>query len=242
MSDSEDGLANGSCSHGNEAHMYNKYKLEHMYRTHHERGRRYGYLYCHGERGLYLKPWIGTGKKILDLGCRDGELTKFYLDGNSIKGVDIDRNALVLAATKYSIDTEWIDLNTEFISEHALYDVVVACEIIEHIYNTDNFLKNIYECLTPGGLFVGSVPNSFRFRNRLKFLFGKEFETDPTHVHMFSFRILSRILDVYFENIEIIPLGGKILPFLKVSRNTPIGLNRLFGRDLLFRCNRRNND
>jgi hypothetical protein len=35
--------------------------LEEIYRKHHERGSRYGYLYCHGARSPYLKNWIDTG-------------------------------------------------------------------------------------------------------------------------------------------------------------------------------------
>ncbi len=50
----------------------NKLFLEDVYKSHHERVKRYGYLYCHGERGFYLSKWIGKEKIILDLGCRDG--------------------------------------------------------------------------------------------------------------------------------------------------------------------------
>lgn len=210
--------------------------LEKIYKMHHERGKRYGYLYCHGERGLYLSEWIGQAKKVLDLGCRDGELTKYFADKNEVTGVDIDRKALDFVQQKLGIKTFWLDMNTEFPFQMETYDVVVACEIVEHIYFSSAFIEKIHSVLKTGGMFMGSVPNSFRFRNRLKFFFGAEFETDPTHVHMFSYRQLHNLLSKYFTDIHIVPLGGKILPFLKVSRKTPYVLNRLFGRDLLWKA------
>ncbi|GBE05970.1 MAG TPA: class I SAM-dependent methyltransferase [Nitrospirae bacterium] len=213
-----------------------KLTLEDIYRSHHERGKRYGYLYCHGERGLYLSEWIGKGKTVLDLGCRDGELTRFFARGNTVTGADIDRKALELARGKYGIETLWLDLNAEFPFEKGAFDVVVACEIVEHIYYTNAFLEKVSSILKPGGMFIGSVPNSFRMRNRLKFLAGKEFDTDQTHVHMFSHDKLKKLLARYFKDIRIAPIGGKILPFLKVSKYTPGYLNRLFGRDLLWKA------
>jgi len=216
----------------------NPYKLflENIYAAHHKRGKRYGYLYCHGERGLYLSEWIGERKNILDLGCRDGELTKYFAKGNFVTGVDIDRKALDLVKNKLGIKTLWLDLNAEFPFEKESFDVVVACEIVEHIFYPEPFIEKIQSILKSGGLFLGSVPNSFRFRNRLKFLCGKEFETDPTHVHGFSYDKLHSLLSSYFGNVYIFTIGGKILPFLRVSKRTPKALNRLFGRDLLWKA------
>lgn len=212
-----------------------KQDLEAIYRTHHERGKRYGYLYCHGERGPYLQRWIGAGKRVLDLGCRDGMLTSFFAPGNEVVGVDIDQNALKLARNKLGIETHWLDLNAEWPFAADSFDAVVACEIMEHLFFLEPFLEKVKKTLKKGGLFLGSVPNAFRMRNRLKFLFGKEYESDPTHVRQFSYFKLERVLLKYFSEIEIVPLQGKILPLIPVSPRLPKGINRLFARDLLWK-------
>ncbi len=213
-----------------------KSDLESIYRAHHERGKRYGYLYCHGERGKYIEKWVGQGKKVLDLGCRDGMLTEFFAKGNEVVGVDIDQKALELIRQKLKIETRWLDLNAEWPFEEGSFDVIVACEIMEHLFFLDSFLKKVCGSLKKGGMFIGSVPNAFRMRNRVKFLFGKEYENDPTHVRQFSVEKLRGSLLKYFKSVEIVPLQGKVLPFLPVSASLPGVVKRLFAKDLLWRA------
>lgn len=216
--------------------MHSKDSLESYYKAHHERGKRYGYLFCHGARGPFLKKWIGLNQDVLDLGCRDGMLTAFYAEGNRVTGADVDRKALDLAKKRLSIETVWLDLNSEWPFKENAFDVIVACEILEHLFFIDRFFENILATLRPGGIFIGSVPNAFRMRNRWKFLFGKEYETDPTHVRQFSPRALQTVLLDKFQSAEIQYVQGKILPFLKVSSVMPKALNRLFAKDLLWKA------
>jgi 2-polyprenyl-3-methyl-5-hydroxy-6-metoxy-1,4-benzoquinol methylase len=212
-----------------------KQALEELYQQHHDRGSRYGYLFCGGARGPYLNAWIGQGKRVLDLGCRDGALTSFFSGGNEVLGADIDRYALGVAKNRLGIDTLWVDLNTEWPFEPHSFDVVVACEILEHLFFIDEMLEKIARTLKPQGLFIGSVPNSFRLRNRLKFLMGKEFDNDPTHVRRFSSLTLQSKLSPFFSDIEITPIQGAILPYVPVTQKWPRAIQRLFGKDLLWR-------
>lgn len=213
-----------------------KWDLEELYQKHHEKGDRYGYLYCHGARAPFLKNWIGQGKTVLDLGCRDGMLTQSFAQGNRVVGVDIDRNALQLCKERLKIETVWLDLNTEWIWPEHSVDCIVACEILEHLFFADSFLEKVWQTLKPNGLFIGSVPNAFRWRNRWKFLWGKEYETDPTHVRQFSFEKLNQLLQKRFRDIEIVPLEGKICPFLTVQGKTPRAFGKRFSKDLLWCC------
>ena len=213
-----------------------KEALADLYRKHHEKGSRYVYLYCGGARSPYLREWIGKGKKVLDLGCRDGTLTQEYAFGNEVIGVDIDKKALEMAEKRLGIGTLWLDLNKEWPFEPESFDVIVACEILEHLFFMEPFLGKVYGTLRKGGLFIGSVPNAFRVRNRLKFLMGNEFETDPTHVRQLSFSRLNGVLGSLFSKVEIVPIEGKVLPFLPVSKRIPRKVGRLFAKDLLWQA------
>lgn len=213
-----------------------KDQLEKQYRTHHENRGRYGYLCCHGQRGDFLQKWIGQNKKVLDLGCRDGALTRYFIPKNEVVGVDIDRKALEMAQKELSIQTLWLDLNFQWPFQDESFDVIVACEIMEHLFVLDGFLDRIFSALRPGGLFLGSVPNAFRFKNRMRFLLGQEFEEDPTHVRHFSYYHLKKMLGGPFKNVQIVPLQGKILPLVNVSPIFPLWINRFFAKDLLWRA------
>lgn len=205
----------------------NKNQLSAYYTKHHAEGNRLNFVFGGDERGNYFKNWIDIGKTVIDLGCRDGSLTKYFIEGNSVVGVDIDQEALDICNDRVGIETIWLDLNNEelpFEDDH--FDVVVAGEILEHIFFPDLFLKKIKRILKKNGIFVGSVPNAFRLKNRLKFLFGKDFEDDKTHLHYYSLASLRKLLGKYFRNVEIKPVSSR---FLLLS---PV----LFGNDLLWRC------
>jgi 2-polyprenyl-3-methyl-5-hydroxy-6-metoxy-1,4-benzoquinol methylase len=47
------------------------------------------------------------------------------------------------------------------------FDLIVACEIIEHVAHTTDFLKQLRRFLTPGGRLLLTTPNGAYFRNRL---------------------------------------------------------------------------
>ncbi len=141
---------------------------------------------------------------------------------------------------RLKVETAWLDLNFEWPFPLESFDVIIACEILEHLFFLDDILSKIFSSLKPGGLFLGSVPNAFRIRNRMKFLFGNEFENDPTHVRLFSYLKLHQILASQYKRVEIVPIQGKILPFLPVSPVFPKSINKLFARDFLWKAEKLN--
>jgi SAM-dependent methyltransferase len=79
-------------------------QLDEAYRRHHEEHRSPGFVAGGPQRAPVFREWVGSGKRVLDLGCRYGALTRAYLDGNDVVGVDVDRRALAKAA-KLGIET-----------------------------------------------------------------------------------------------------------------------------------------
>lgn len=86
--------------------------LEKIYNYHHTKERGWGFVALSQERGEFLKNNIGENKKILDIGCRDGSLTKFYYKNNDVTGVDIDSEALERARKELGINVQHMDLNS----------------------------------------------------------------------------------------------------------------------------------
>jgi SAM-dependent methyltransferase len=126
----------------------------------------------------------GPGLDVLDLGCRDGALTRHFAEGNRVVGLDADRDALARAAT-LGIQTVWADAEEPLPFPEDAFDVVVAAELLEHLREPGLLVDEAVRVLRGGGAIVGSVPNAFRLKNRLRFLAGRPPEANPTHLHLF---------------------------------------------------------
>jgi 2-polyprenyl-3-methyl-5-hydroxy-6-metoxy-1,4-benzoquinol methylase len=204
--------------------------LETVYHEHHK-SRGDGFAILIKERGAFLRKHIGTGKKVLDLGCRDGTLTAEFVTGNTVTGVDVDTDALARAQKRLNIQTLHVDLNDTWNIPLNTYDVVVASELIEHVYFPSVVFTKVHEVLREGGIFVGTVPHAYSMQSRIKFLFGIKRGTpleDPTHINQFSYVEFRALLRDQFDIQEIVGLVPSRYRFL--AHVFPFA----FAHDLLF--------
>lgn len=184
--------------------------LENIYRSHHATRRGQDFVLLGGERGRFIADHVGTGKRILDIGCRDGALTASFAPGNTVLGADIDSEALARAQERLGIQTVQIDLNGVWGLGTERFDAVVAAEVVEHIYYPEKVFEKVHQVLVPGGVFVGTVPNAFSLANRVRYLLKQKKNTplmDPTHINHFVVAELSRLLAERFVDVEIEGLG-----------------------------------
>jgi SAM-dependent methyltransferase len=144
----------------------------------------------------------GPGLRVLDLGCRTGALTQHYAEGNDVTGVDVDRESLARASERLGIETVWADVEEELPFADGVFDVVVAGELFEHLADPRAAVANAYRVLKPGGRLVGSVPNAFRLKARIRFAAGRDPDPDPTHLQMFNPGALRALLRD-FEDVRI---------------------------------------
>lgn len=186
--------------------------LETVYKHHHSTGNRYGTVHLRAVRSSFLHDKIGVGKEVLDIGVRDGELAKYYMAGNKVDGVDIDSDALKVAET-LGIHTMHFDLGEAWPITKK-YDVVVAGEVMEHLFFPDVITAKVASVLRPDGMFIGTVPNAFNLRRRVALMLLNKAPTslaDPTHINHFTVRELREMLGVHFKHVEI--FGHGRLPF-----------------------------
>ncbi len=204
--------------------------LEDMYTTHHKGGRRKGFSILEADRGKLFTSLVGEGKQVLDIGCRDGTLTRYFTKNNSVLGVDIDAELLNEARKQLGIETIIFDLNGSW-SElgEKKFDVVVAGEVVEHLFFPQEVCARVSAHLHPHGVFVGSVPNAFTLKHRLRYLFASKKHTplsDPTHINHFSVDELRTLLLKHFDEVTIYGLGKYAL----LSKHFP----SWFAFDLVF--------
>lgn len=201
-------------------------RLEEAYRTHHEANRAADFVYGGAARSGPIARRVGTGVRVLDLGCRTGALTRHYLDGNTVVGVDVDREALQLAAA-LGVETMWADLDEALPFEAESFDVVVAGELLEHLQFPERLVDEAARVLKPGGRLVGSVPNGYRLKNRVRFLLGGPPDGDPTHLQLFSPARVRGMLGAW-SAVELEFVAGRLVPLHP----------RLFANDIVFSARR----
>ena len=196
--------------------------LGERYEEHHRERRDEGDFVFVPERIPLFRAAIGRGKRVLDLGCRSGALTRHFLEGNEVVGLDVDHAALAKAE---ALGIQPVSANVEdhLPFEDASFDAVVAGELLEHLRFPDEVVGEIRRVLRPGGVLVGSVPNAFRLQSRLRFVRGRSPEDDPTHLHMFSPGAVRELL-AGFDDVRLSYVGGRY------RRVHP----RLLARDLVF--------
>lgn len=201
--------------------------LERLYTEHHRQGNKYRKSVLERERARLFTSWIGQGKDVLDLGCRDGTLTRHWLDGNRVVGADIDADALAAARQVYGLEVHRVNLNAALPFPPASFDVVVLAETLEHLPYPRLTLAEIHRILRPNGLCIGNVLLAYHLNNRWRVLCGKRLDSDPTHVQYFSYQSLQELLQQRFMVERMVPLTGQPLAHYSM---------RLFARNVAWRC------
>lgn len=196
-------------------------QLENMYndRNMREKNREGEHGVFTRERGELFRGWIGVDKKVLDLGCCNCLLTAYFCEGNDVTGYDVDAEALTVCDK--NIHTEQHDLNGDWHKgKEKKFDVVVSSEVVEHLFFPEKVVGRVASVLKDDGVFMGTVPNAFNLKNRVRLFFNYKELTplaEPTHITHFGYSDLKAMLERHFEEVEIVPIvQEKWRPLAKV--------------------------
>lgn len=111
--------------------------------------------------------------RVLDVGCASGYIAELVRRlGHDVVGVELNR-AMAAQVRKRGIEVLEHDLEEPLPLPACSFDLVHACEIIEHLFDTEAFLQHIHTVLKPGGVLVLSTPNLNSLGNRLRVLLGR---------------------------------------------------------------------
>jgi 2-polyprenyl-3-methyl-5-hydroxy-6-metoxy-1,4-benzoquinol methylase len=149
-------------------------------------------------------------KKVLDLGCVDHSAkTETYENwlhkkikevSKELIGLDYEKKELEKLNKKgYNIiygDAENFDLKKKF-------DVVVAGEIIEHLFNVGNFLDCIKKHMNKNSILIITTPNAFGFRRMIGSILKGSLKENIEHTAYYSDTTLRQVLQRKgFKNIK----------------------------------------
>ena len=109
--------------------------------------------------------------RVLDVACGSGGFMEMIKNKCFVEGVEISKKAAEIGINKgFKIKTCSLEEKLPF--NNNSFDGITAGEIIEHLYDTDFFLKELYRVLKPRGYLIISTPNIVSLGRRLMLLFG----------------------------------------------------------------------
>lgn len=179
----------------------------------------------------FLIREIGNKKKILDVGCNDGFIGEIFLKrNNQVYGFDIVKKNLAKAGKK-GIKVKYFKIGSgPFPYAPNFFDIVILGDVIEHIFDTDQLLRECKRVLKPKGKLLLSTPNVASFGRRFMLLFGTtpflehslELTTNglPSvgHIRYYTKDTLREQLEYNKFTVKIVEGNGIYLtPFLKSS-------------------------
>ena len=132
------------------------------------------------QRVAYAKNynyWIYTtiasfvGKRILDVGCGLGNITQYLLDRESIVGIDILDSFVAEMGKRFSSYPNFKIIKGTITDKNVLrlkemnFDTIICLNVLEHIENDRQALRNMFELLPHNGRLILLTP-------AIKFLYG----------------------------------------------------------------------
>ena len=145
---------------------------------------------------------LTPGKKILDLACGSGYGSDYLAehDAKRVVGGDVSTEALTYATRHF------VRPNLSFVKLNAVclpfppcsFDAVVSFETVEHVRDSDEFLRECARVLRPEGVFLCSTPMRFAWRPPWV-----PEPLNPFHAREFSLAELRDAIGDHFDDVQL---------------------------------------
>lgn len=186
-----------------------------------------------------MEKMIDDETSVLDIGCGDGAFL-YYLKERKIKikeiGIDISASGIKKAIGK-NINAQ-VKTIEDISKESDTFDYVVMSEVIEHVSNSELFVKKGYN-LANKALII-TIPNTGYYTYRIRLLLGRfpvQWVQHPAeHLRFWTIKDFKNwliSLNIDLSLLKIVPSNG--VPFLnKLFPN-------LFGKQIVFLIKKESN-
>jgi len=151
----------------------------------------------------FVAELTGSHKRVLEIGCGPGSITRILaLQGQcQVTGIELDTSAIEKAAP-YCEQIFQADLNApewlSLVDAMNPFDVVVAADVLEHLYDPWVTLKRMTTLIGPDGYLVISLPH-VGHAAVVSCLLNSDFEyrdwglLDRTHIRFFGLRNIENL-------------------------------------------------
>lgn len=147
---------------------------------------------------------LDKGNRLLDVGCGDGSFGKLAKNNfKYIYGVDLASDALKRTKTK-GLAVLKVNINAKRLPfKSCVFDTVSCLDVVEHIFEPEDLIREGNRLLKSGGIFIISTPN-IRFIEHISMLLARGYfpktsydidSYDGGHIHYFTFSDIRRLLE-----------------------------------------------
>jgi 2-polyprenyl-3-methyl-5-hydroxy-6-metoxy-1,4-benzoquinol methylase len=167
----------------------------------------------------FVKPFIKDQSKVLEIGCANGGLLKFFKEqGHSVTGLDLGEAEVVYGRDKFGLNLIHKSID-DFVSNEK-QDLIIMIHVIEHLIEPEITMNKINQNLIDSGLLYISCPDIDILPSGL--IYKSDWLTLMQNAHTINFNKISitNLLKKYgFEVIYFEP--GMNLIARKTSNNDP---------------------
>ncbi len=108
-------------------------------------------------RALIHQYVKSNSPKILDVGCGTGGTMAVLSDGGEVWGCDVSSEALGFCRQRDLERLACCDAQALSFCDES-FDVVLSCDVLEHVPHDDRAMGEMYRVLRPGGIAIITVP------------------------------------------------------------------------------------
>jgi 2-polyprenyl-3-methyl-5-hydroxy-6-metoxy-1,4-benzoquinol methylase len=202
----------------------------------------------------YVRRWVGTGQRVLDVACGDGQLAEeLTRAGNRVSGIDIVAEPKHAGIMEQYVRCDLADGMEPAVEQlgDARFDCILLMDILEHLPEPERVLRACRKLLAPQGQIIVSVPNIANVTIRARLLMGR-FEyadrgiLDRTHLRFYTRKSSRRLLrntgyEITRQAMTNIPIELRfgLAPshgFMRLAHHLLAGVTKLFGGLMGYQC------
>lgn len=186
--------------------------------------------------------WLGniSKKKVLDLGCYEGNSLSYYLASNSGEylGIDLSEKGIKVLNNRLKGIPNATALSCDFLSEsfnEKDFDIIYAYGVLHHFKNTDELIIRLKGKLASKGLIISYDPLKTSFPVKIIRALYRPFQSDKDWEWPFSKRTYYKYQEA-FKIVEQRAVLGKgkwyfLIDFLPISEETKTKIGTRWHRE-----------
>lgn len=154
-------------------------------------------------------PERGEDRRVLDVGCAIGYLSEILAErGFAVTSIDWPNSP-----HPPTVEFAGADLDDGLPQLRGQFDYIICADVLEHLRAPLELLKECRARLAPGGMLVGSLPNSGHFYFRWNVLMGRFPQHqrglfDSTHLHFYTWEGWAALLLRAGFRVEAVRCSG----------------------------------